>query len=516
MKLLKNWGFLGIVGCLAISCVTDYREGMRATEPQIPTEGVAKVPGNGNPLISHKFGADPWALVYHNRVYIYLTSDVLEYANDGSVKENSYSKITTITCISSEDLLNWTDHGEIPVAGREGIATWARNSWAPSVVYKKIDGLDRFFLYFADSANGIGVLVGESPLGPWKDPLGRPLVSKSTPGFADVLWLFDPAVLVDDDGKAYLYCGGGVPPGKEIDPGTARVVKLGDDMISLDLDATGGKGLPLNPPYLFEDSGIHKYKGKYYYSYCTNFSGVHPKTIPTGAIAYMIGDTPLGPFSFVKTVFANPYQFFGVGGNNHHAFFEFRGEWYIVYHAQTLGKALGITKGYRSPHLNKMYFDENALIQDIVGDYKGVPQIAFLNPYQKVEAETMAWSAGIGTEPLEQKKPLTSPGNMVVCDIDTGDWIGLSKVDFGEEGAQSITCNVSSTSEGGYIDMYLDSLNGPRVGTVTVKNTGGNWVERSTPISRVTGIRDVYFLFRGGKEQKNLFKLDWWSFSRKK
>ncbi|MCX7949525.1 MAG: carbohydrate-binding protein, partial [Treponemataceae bacterium] len=152
----------------------------------------------------------------------------------------------------------------------------------------------------------------------------------------------------------------------------------------------------------------------------------------------------------------------------------------------------------------------------IVGDYKGVPQIAFLNPYQKVEAETMAWSAGIGTEPLEQKKPLTGPGNMVVCDIDTGDWIGLSKVDFGEEGAQSITCNVSSTSEGGYIDIYLDSLNGPRVGTVTVKNTGGNWVERSTPISRVTGIRDVYFLFRGGKEQKNLFKFDWWSFSRKK
>ncbi|UJF31392.1 glycoside hydrolase family protein [Paenibacillus hexagrammi] len=86
--------------------------------------------------------------------------------------------------------------------------------------------------------------------------------------------------------------------------------------------------------------GINKYNGKYYYSYCTNFSGGHPSDIPTGTIAYMVSDNPLGPFTFEKTILPNPATFFGVGGNNHHAMFEFNGKWYITYHAQTLAKAM--------------------------------------------------------------------------------------------------------------------------------------------------------------------------------
>ena len=114
---------------------------------------------------------------------------------------------------------------------------------------------------------GIGVLTADSPTGPWTDPIGKGLITRQVPNCANVLWLFDPAVLVDDDGTGYLYFGGGVPEGKAADPGNARVVKLGDDMISL-----AGDPVKVNAPYLFEDSGIHKYKDKYYYTYCSNWN----------------------------------------------------------------------------------------------------------------------------------------------------------------------------------------------------------------------------------------------------
>lgn len=127
----------------------------------------------------------------------------------------------------------------------------------------------KFFLYFANGGNGIAVLEADSPTGPFTDRLGKPLISRQTPACSDVTWLFDPAVLVDDDGEAYLYFGGGIPNADmAANPGTARVVQLGGDMQSL-------RGTPVviaDVPYLFEDSGINKINGRYYYSYCSNFS----------------------------------------------------------------------------------------------------------------------------------------------------------------------------------------------------------------------------------------------------
>ncbi len=487
---------------------------------------LAKTPGKGNPLFTQKFGADPYAMVYNGRVYVYMTNDTLEYNADGTVKDNGYSLINKITVVSSDDMVNWTDHGEIPVAGPQGAAKWARNSWAPAAAHKTIDGKEKFFLYFADSANGIGVLSADSPIGPFTDPIGKALVNRNTPGASDVTWLFDPAVLIDDDGSGYIYFGGGVPTGKDADPGTARVAKLGADMISLDLAASGGAVKPINPPWLFEDSGIHKYNGKYYYSYCTNFSGGHPSDIPTGAIAYMVSDNPMGPFTFVKTILPNPATFFGVGGNNHHAIFEFNGQWYITYHAQTLAKAMaesgtvpqmgGQPHGYRNAHINKVSFDGNGVIQNITGDYAGVPQLKNANPYARVEAETIAWNGGITTESITEPGGMVSSINLAVSNINDGDWTAASKVDFGATGAGTFTANVASGSSGGTIELHLDSADGPLAGTLPISNTGGenSWKTKTTSISGATGVHDLYMVYRGAPTG-NLFKVDYWQFEQK-
>ncbi|UJF31393.1 hypothetical protein [Paenibacillus hexagrammi] len=72
------------------------------------TPAMAKTPGKANPLFTQKFGADPFAMVYNGRVYVYMTNDVFEYNADGTVKDNGYGKINKITVVSSDDMVNWT------------------------------------------------------------------------------------------------------------------------------------------------------------------------------------------------------------------------------------------------------------------------------------------------------------------------------------------------------------------------------------------------------------------------
>lgn len=249
-------------------------------------------------------------------------------------------------------------------------------------------------------------------------------------------------------------------------------------MISLDLAASGGKAQPINPPWLFEDSGINKYNGKYYYSYSTNFSGQHPADIPTGTIAYMVSDHPFGPFTYVKTILPNPAVFFGVGGNNHHAMFEFNDQWYITYHAQTVAKAMaesglvpelgGQAHGYRNAHINKVSFDANGVIETITGDYTGIAQLKNFDPYQRVEAETIGWNGGITTETTTEPGGMVNSINLAVGSINNGDWTAVSKVDFGTEGAGTFTANVASDSSGGAIELHIDNANGPLIGVLPI------------------------------------------------
>lgn len=467
-----------------------------------PNEAIGKKLGNGNPLVSYKFGADPYALVYEDRVYLYMTNDVMEYDENGEVKENSYGSINKITVISSDDLVNWKDHGEIHVAGKDGAAKWATQSWAPAAVHKVVNGKDKFFLYFANNASNIGVLTSDSPEGPWVDPIGKPLISRTDPGVEGVTWLFDPAVLVDDDGQGYIYFGGGIPEGQHVMPNTARVMKLGEDMISLE-----GTAEVIPAPYMFENSGINKVDGVYYYTYCSNFiAGDRSEdSPPPGQIAYMTSDSPMGPWTYQGTILKNPGYFFDVSGNNHHAIFEFKEQHYIAYHAQTLSKAIGSPKGYRSTHLNKVFFEGNGSIKEIEADYLGVPQIKNLNPYVRIEAETIGWNAGIKMEQHDAERVLT--------DIHNGDWVGVSNVDFGVEGATEFVANVAAINQPASIELRLGSPEGEKIGELNITAAGSSdeYVDLHTEISQVTGTHHLFLVFKGESDQE-LFKFNYWQF----
>jgi len=451
-----------------------------------------------NPIATQRFGADPYAMEYNGRVYVYMTNDVLEYKGDTLVN-NSFQTINKIFCVSSDDLVNWTDHGAMVIAREDGAAKWAQFSWAPSACHKTVDGKEKFFLYFANSGNGIGVVTSDTPYGPWVDPINKAIINRETPTCNTVTWLFDPAVLVDDNGDGYLFVGGGVPmvdgkPQPE-NPGTARVVKLDDSFTALD-----GDPVAICPPWLFEDAGANKIGDTYYYSYCTNFSNPNGNN---GAIAYMTSKNPMGPYEFQDIVFDNPATITGIGGNNHHAICKLGNDYYLFYHTQQLRKNMGVqADGYRSTNVDKVTVTADGKIEKVQGTFTGVEQIKDFDPFQLVQAETMAWEGGIATSYVDG-------GTNMTVDAKTGAWMGLAGVNFGD-GASKFTASVKADGAApAAIKICLDKADGECVGYLDIKGTNGQFANASASLSKtVSGKHDLFFVFAGD------FKIDTWQFAK--
>ncbi len=464
------------------------KEEMTALFKTVKLQNTYKTMGENNPLFTQRFGADPGVLVWNDRMYVYTTNDIIEYDTQGNVKENTYGLINKINCISSADLVNWTDHGAIPVAGPQGIAKWASHSWAPCAAHKVIDGQDKFFLYFCNGGNGVSVLTADDPAGPWTDPLGHGLITRSVPNCANVTWLFDPAVFVDEDGTGYLYFGGGVPEGKTADPGTIRCVQLGEDMISI-------VGVPqvINAPYVFEDSGINRIGDTYYYSYCSNWqTDGNDLGLTSGAIQYMTSSSPMGPFTYQGELFPNQGRFFGLYGNNHHSIVTFRGEHYLLYHNRPVEKAMKITGNYRSPQINKLTVNEDGSIKTVIGTMKGVEQLQPLDPYQQVSARTIYRQAAI---------EVTGYADDIALTASAGSWIHVKGADF-SQGASQFTLRAAS-QEGCAVRVTVGRITGDVLCYLTIP-AGGEMAEITVDTAAVSGQQDMFITFAGNATA------DWW------
>jgi len=507
MKLFKlsKSILLGMIIIMTCSCASNSTNTNSETATPVVDQyseilmkiatNATKTVNNNNPAVLHKFTADPCVLVYKDTVYMYGTNDQQQMEYTKGNADNGYNVINTLNVFSSKDLVNWTDCGELAIAGRsnpKGAAKWANNCWAPAICTKNINGKDMFFLYFADSANGIGVVCSDSPTGPFTDPIGKALVSRSTPNTQGVHWLFDPAVLVDDDGKGYLYYGGGVQD-NIAHPKSARCVALGDDMISL-----AGTPIEMDPPYLFEDSGINKINGKYYYSYCTNWAdrSTEPKDCPPIAnIAYMTSDNPLGPFTYQGCTLQNPGTYFGPWGNNHHWIFEFKGKLYIAYHAQIVEKTIGITKGgYRSLMINEFKVNEDGTCPIQNAKLDGVESVCNFIPKAEIPAATM-----------HSSKNLIVTNKQTMYPAKNGGYLCLKGVDFSEvsEGAK-INLTFAEGHKGGSVTFRLDNFaNGEELGTVAVGTETSAQAEINLSVLADKTVQNLYIVFEGDVELVN-------------
>ena len=420
-----------------------------------------------NPIVSHVYTADPAARVFNGRMYVITSHDLDAQAGYDMVDYHMFS---------SDDMINWRDHGIVFDVRTN--TTWATRAYAPDMIFRN----GRYYLYFPDGANSIGVAVSDSPTGPFTDPRGTPLVTRSTPG-ANVQWLFDPGVFLDDDGQAYLYFGGG-------GPGNARVIRLNSDMIS-----TSGSAISIDVPNFFEALYMHKRNGVYYLSYST--------TPEAGMrIDYMTSNNPTSGFTYRGIALPNPWQ---NGNNNHQSIVEHAGQWYIFYHNRAVANERGASIYQRSINVDRLFYNADGSIQQVANGPAGVPKLKNVDPSVLNEAETMDNEQGIETE-----GPPTGTRNLAF--IENGDWVQISNVDFGA-GFGGFEARVASATSGGAIEVVLDSLNNAPVGRLAVAGTGGwqTWQTVSGSINRVTGLHNVYLRFTGGSGY--LFNVDWWRFT---
>lgn len=309
------------------------------------------------PLVTHIYTADPSAHVFDGKLYIYPSHDIdagIPFNDNGDHFGMRDYHVLSMDSIDGET----TDHG---VALDIGDVAWAeRQMWAPDAAHK--DG--QYYFYFPAKTNEglfkIGVAVGDHPAGPF---IPQQEAIKGS-------YSIDPAVF-EDDGSYYLYFGGiwggqlqkyrhntydanhELPQDHE-QALTPMMAKLRPDLLEFDeepqeiliLDETGNPLLADdNDRRFFEAAWVHKYQGKYYFSYSTG---------DTHFICYAIGDNPYGPFTY-QGIILNPV----IGWTSHHSICEVDGKWYLFYHDSILSKGVTHLRSVKVVEIN--YSDDGRI-----------------------------------------------------------------------------------------------------------------------------------------------------------
>jgi len=334
---------LAFVSVLAFSCQSNQSENQGDASQSTSADTLARTQNKdtldersiSQPLVTDIYTADPSAHVFNGRIYVYPSHDIeagIPQNDNGDHFDMRDYHILSMDSVGGKV----TDHGvalsvkDIPWAGRQ--------LWAPDAAFKN----GTYYLYFPlkdkQDIFRIGVATSSSPTGPFK-PQPKPIEGSFS---------IDPAVFTDTDGKSYMYFGGiwggqlqrwrtgkydttsREPSGEEVAL-SPKVARLSNDMLKFDekvkdVQIVDKDGKPLlakdNERRFFEASWVHKYNGKYYFSYSTG---------DTHNIAYGIGNSPYGPFTY-QGVILKPV----VGWTNHHSIVEFKGKWYLFYHDSTL------------------------------------------------------------------------------------------------------------------------------------------------------------------------------------
>ena len=297
--------------------------------------------------------------------------------------------------------------------------------------------------------------------------------------------------MIDNDGQAYIYWG---------NP-KVYYVKLNEDMISYSGEIMQD---PTTPANYQEGPWVWKRNGMYYMAYAST-------CCPEG-IGYAMSSKPTGAWEYKGMIIDASEKSRG----NHPGIIEYKGKSYVFGHSYDLLKQI-TPKFYerRSVDMDEMYYNPDGTIQNRhYFSVEGPDQVGNLNPYVRVEAETMAWSEGIKTRfetewegDFDWDRGKRIADRKFVTAIQNGDFIKVQGVNLAD-GAKSVEVSVSPIY-GGTIEIRTDRIDGPLIATVEVNKTGqsGLWETFSAPVEEVGGVHDLYFVFKG---EKDLFDFDWW------
>ena len=458
------------------------------------------------PILQTHYTADPAPLVVGDTVFLYVSHDshpdeILDARERNSANFYMYDWLL----YTSTDMVNWTDHG--PVASLRDFSWRSRDNGAWAIQTVERDG--KYYLYAPLHGHGIGVLVADSPYGPFHDPIGKPLVWQQE-HWDDI----DPTVFIDKDGQAWMYWG---------NPNT-YYVRLGRDMISTVGDIVK---LDYHIDHYQEGPWLYERGGHWYLAYAST-------CCPEG-LGYAMADAPTGPWQSKGYIMAPTQRDRG----NHPGIMDFKGKSYVF--GQDYDLLHHETREHferRSVSLAEMHYNADGTIQEVPYwlDLRLPEPAGTLNPYRRVEAETMAWGDGLRTEKIgiagtrelvararrehsnnsiiNQFPTSTGKKNLYVYDLDEGEYIRLRAVDFGKKAPRQFQMTAAANGAA-TISIHLDAPGGPLLGTLEITATSGiedyrTFTASLTP-KAATGIRDLYFCI--DKAQGDV-RLDWWQFKK--
>jgi hypothetical protein len=428
------------------------------------------------PIVQTIFTADPAPLVHDGTLYLYTGHDE-DHAPANRFIMHDYQ------CFSTTDMVNWRHHGAV-LDVRKVFGWSGGDANAAQVIYRN----GRFY-YYVSTANtkgpggvALGVAVSDSPFGPFKDALGKALVTNDQTTYARHSWDdLDPSVFIDDDGRAFLYWGNNA----------CYFAELNEDMISLKSEISN---IPLTReafgPDFEEAPWVYRRNDRYYLWYASR--------IPE-SLHYAVANSPVGPWQYGGEVM----DIQETSGSNHPGVIEYQGRSYLFYQTDSLPN--GIDKR-RSVCIEEFKYNPDGSVPKIERSANAPEPIGTLDPRVRIEAETMAWAQGVKTQKDETVR-------VYVTDIDNADYIKVRQVGFGSQGVSQFLVSVACGSEGGQIDVRLDNPYGRLISRIQVENTGNwhTWKTLSARVRPVDGVHDLYLVFSGGNGE--LFNLDWWQFN---
>ena len=294
---------------------------------------------SGNPILKGWY-ADPEAAIFNNQYWIYPTYS------------DKYEKQVHFDAFSSNNLVHWKKHEKIIDTSS---IQWAKRAmWAPAIIEKD----DKYYLFF--SANdiqsnkeqgGIGIAVADKPEGPFKDYLGKPLISQFYNGAQPI----DQFVFKDKDGQYYIIYGGWRH---------CNIARLKNDFTAIIPFEDGTMFKEITPKGYVEGPFMFIRNNKYYFMWSEG-----GWTGPDYSVAYAIADSPFGPFERKDKILQQDMNV-ATGAGHHSIMHNIKEDlWYIVYHRRPLNE---IEANNRATCIEPLYFDAQGLIKPVQLSFKGV------------------------------------------------------------------------------------------------------------------------------------------------
>ena len=441
------------------------------------------------PIFQTKYTADPSPLVVGDTLFLYTSHDASpDEIPDPDERSSAGFFMYDWLLWSTTDMANWTAYGAVASLRDFTWRSRENGAWAIQTVERN----GKYYLYAPLHGHGIGVLVADTPYGPFRDPLGKPLVWQRE-HWNDI----DPTVFTDTDGQAYMYWG---------NPETYYAL-LNDDMVSLKSDIVK---LPHIEHYQ-EGPWFYRRNGHYYLAYAT--------TCCPEALGYAMSDSPTGPWQPKGYIMKPTDRTRG----NHPGICDFKGHSYIfgqnydLMHLETY-----VHHERRSVSVCEITYNADGTIAEIPYwlDQQPPTQLAHLDPYRRVEAETMAWGYGLrvgkvgcpNTGVVADMPPSTGRTACYIYDLDPGEFIRLRGVDFGTKAPRRFTIAAAATGKA-RLSLHTDSIDGPEIAALDIAPTASieSYSDFTARVSKVKGVHDLYICVT---QAHGDVRLDWWQFNR--